>query len=250
MARPHLVGNHVEYAVPLAVRRAAPRGCVYIHFAWFHRRQGHWLAEWAGYVPEPDVPPDLVGDARLAAMNGWRRRVQDRVSEYQCLDQAVDLAAWNACEVGGAICVDVTRYQWPVGDHVWHHWSPVIEDIVWGDEHTFIEVNRSAQEVVGNQRSHRPIRDAVPGQHVIDITHTPWAEYYGHIFGRFVRRAAEGRWGFEPSNEVFLPSPMRAALAEASVDTMKVGSRWGNKERITVRRAAADEPESGRLKES
>lgn len=239
MAIPRLVQGHIEYATPLAVIDAAPEGYVYIHFAWFHRWRRHWLAEWAGFVPRPEIDPDLVGDAWLAAMNQWRRRVQDQLEDHSCLDHAIDLEAWAACLAEGpgrGVCVDVTRYGWPVGDYVWCRYNPVLHDIEWPEEHTFIEVRTDTLEVVANQRSHRPIRDAVPGQRVIDITHTPWARFYGSIFGRFVWREAEGRWGFEPTTTrrrwswrhpitswcargaPLVPPAVRAALAEAPID--------------------------------
>lgn len=224
---------------------------VYRHFAWFHRLRGHWLAEWAGYVPAPDVPLDLVGDARLTAMNVWRRRVQDDLAAHPCVEDSVDLAAWQACEPGAAVCVDVTRFHWPVGDHVWHRFDDVLNDIdpAWGEEHKFIEVRMDTLEVVANQSSHRPIRDAVPGQRVFDITGSPMAAYHGQIWGRFVWLG--DRWGFEPTQarqrwnwprpiwslrhagRPTVPASTQKALAEAPIDLGLVPTQ-AIKEKVAV----------------
>src|SRR3990167_9149155 len=175
---------------------------IYRHFAWFHRHTGLWLAEWAGDVPAHLVPPELIGDDRLRDLNIWQQKIvaQIKLGRYPASAELCHAERWDACGPGEAVCLDVTQFGWPIGDHVWHGWNDTDRRIDWQESsmHVFIEVDRSTLRVVANQRSHRPIRDAVVGQHVIDITGTPLAAYHGQIWGRFVWREDEQRWGFEP----------------------------------------------------
>ena len=54
--------------------------------------------------------------------------------------------------------------------------------------HLLSDSTAETLEIVANQESHRPIRDGVPGQRVLDVTGTWLEPYHGNIFGRFVRR--------------------------------------------------------------
>ena len=188
-----------------------------VHLVWFRRTTGQWIGEWKGLVPEPDIDPTIIGDERLRLMNAWQQRIQSTLGP-RCLpgEQEWNLDEWDACPSGGAVCLDVTRFGWPIGDHAWHRWDDPHRMLDWGDEHTFIEIRTDTMEIVANQRSHRPIRDAVPGQHVVDITHTQWARFYGRIFGRFIWREGEQRWSFMPSGTEGCCAPKE--LAEAPID--------------------------------
>lgn len=207
------------------------------HFAWFRRDTGQWLGEWRGLVEPPAIDPSIVGDERLRQLDVWQ---QQRASELAPMftaigvladadgDQVWNIAAWHDCPDAGAVCVDVTRFGWPVGDHVWHVWDDAAQSLDWPESsmHTFIEVQMNTLEVVGSQQSHRPVRDRVPGRRVFDITGSPLAAHYGRIHGRFVW--CGDRWGFEPSRRrrwtwagfgrPFVPAALRRELAAARVD--------------------------------
>ena len=173
---------------------------IYRHFAWFHRHTGLWLAEWRGDIPSHGIPHSVVGDERIRRLNAWQQHWVQRLGECETLDEVREAERWDACRPGEAVCLDVTQFGWPIGDHIWHVWNDTDRRIDWPESstHLFVEVDVPTLRVVANQRSHRPIRDAVVGQHVIDITGTPWAAYHGQIWGRFVWRKDEQRWGFEP----------------------------------------------------
>ena len=117
------------------------------HFAYFDQNTGAWIRECRGPVPDPDIDTRLVGDARLGALNTWQQRI----------------APAGQDEVG----LDVTHIGWPVGDFCYCAFDPVTRLLDWGPERFYIEIEMMALEVVANQRSHRPIRDAAPGQRVL-----------------------------------------------------------------------------------
>lgn len=189
----------VEHAVPQSVINAAPAGMVYIHLAWFDRR-GWWIGEWAGYLPQP--PALRTGertDDREQRMAAWLDALQAQIVPYaapfQTIAEEWDGDARAAIERSGEqVCLDVTRFGWPVGDHVWHRWINRERLLDWGPEHTFIELRLDTLAIVANQTSHRPVRSAVPGQVVIDITGTPWEAFHGDLFGRFVREGDRMRF--------------------------------------------------------
>lgn len=213
MALPRRAGDHLEYAVPQKTITAAPEGCVYVHLAWFLRRSvredvGQWIGEWAGYVSAPHEPIlRRSGDARLRALDRWTHDVQRLITPYgsawETVDSTWDANRYESCPEGGAVCLDVTRFGWPVGDHVWHSWDDLHRSLDWPEAsgHRFIEIDVATLRVVAQQHSHRPVRDAVPGQKVFDITGTPFERAWGGIHGRFVRRE-NGLWRFDPSNDV------------------------------------------------
>jgi hypothetical protein len=197
-----------------AVLSDAPAGCVYRHFAWFERRGGRWIGEWAGFVPEPVDEP----------LEAWMHRVQAGISPAACVWQTVEDAwdrdRWAACPAGGAVALDVGQFGWPVGDHVWHRWDDVDRRLDWPESssHAFIEVDLETLTVIANQRSHRPVRPCQAGRAVLDITGTAWEPMCGRIFGQFVWRGT--RWGFEPLRRPargLMPAPVRAALAAGAV---------------------------------
>lgn len=188
-----------------------------LHLAWFDRRSGRWIGEWCGDVAAPMIQPSAdAAEQRVA----WLQAIACAVSPTDPGQGVVDRAAWEACPPGGAVALDVTTFGWPLGDHVWHVWDDLRRRLDWPESHTFVELRAAGEtwEIVANQQSHRPIRPTVPGQYVIDITGTPAAAHYGHLWGRFVRRG-DG-WQFEPAEQMArsLPAPARAALAAAPID--------------------------------
>lgn len=223
----------IEHAVPQDTIDAAPPGSCYVHLAWFLRRAspgGQWIGEWAGYAPMPhETILRRHGEARCRALDQWTHAVQRYITPEGAAWPTVE-AIWNAdryeaCPTGGAVCLDVTRFGWPVGDHVWHRWDDITRELGWPDAsgHRFLEIDVPTLLVLGQVHSHRPVRDAVLGQKVFDITGTPFEWAWGGIHGRFVRRD-NGLWGFEPSEAMsrsgrplVLPAE-RKVLTEASLD--------------------------------
>ena len=169
------------------------------HIAFFRQSDGAWVREWEGQVPVPAFDPALIGDARLAALNGWQQQV-------------------IPAELG-EIGLDVTHLGWPVGDFCYCTFDPVTRILDWGPDRFYVEIDIMMLEVVANQRSHRPLRAADPRRHVIDITGTPWEPFHGQIFGRFVQQARG--WSFVPSsNQALVPTGARQALTEAPIDLL------------------------------
>jgi len=167
------------------------------HFAFFRQDDGTCTREWSGPVPEPEIDPLLVGDARLAALNAWQQTV----------------APAEPGEVG----LDVTFIGWPVGDFCYCVFDAVGRRLEWGPERYYIEINTTTLEIVANTQSHRPIRDAVPGQHVIDITGTCLEPYHGRIFGTVVRRG--DTWGLDPVRDTdVIPATVQRQLEAARLD--------------------------------
>lgn len=179
------------------------------HFAFFAAGTGEYLREWAGPVPVPDIPHTTrrwwggrmaFSEAeRQAALNAWATRV----SQPQ----------------PGEVGLDVTPIGWPVGDLCYcrvdfSHPRPLLQ---WGPPRHYIEVRLGTMQIVANTETHRPLRAAVPGQVVIDITGTALARYHGRIWGRFA--CCDGRWALEPLHDVALvPRETQRAIADARID--------------------------------
>src|SRR3990167_4046066 len=173
---------------------------VFIHLAWFNHEDGRWIGEWAGALPAPTIVPGLIGEARLLALNAWQQEHQRYItpdgSPFPMHDQLWDRNRWDECPAGGAVCLDVTRFAWPVGDHVWHVWDDHHQALDWPDDYRFIEVDTDLK-VIAHQQSHRPVRSAVPGQRVLLISGTSLEPFYDDLWGQFVQR--DGTWGFQPT---------------------------------------------------
>lgn len=179
---------------------------VYRHWAYFARVGGQCLWECDGQYPRPpSLPVDWAKDRRDRALNEWAQRVRPALPTHLVPE-------------GGYVCLDVTQFGWPVGDHIWHVWNDVDRMLDWPDDHLFIQVDMSQFAIVGNQRSHRPIREALPGQRIFDITGTPLARFHGRLFG-FLRRV-DDRWTLLPS--LTLPAEDRFLLSEAKLDLSPV----------------------------
>jgi hypothetical protein len=144
------------------------------HLAWFRRDTGQWLGEWKGELPEPHIPVEMVGNERERLMNDWLQLAQYQalLGTYHMHESIFDKVAFDECPDGGAVCLDVTRFNWPVGDHMWHKWDDVGRFLDWGEEHTFIEVDTQTGCVVGRVTSHRPVRPSLPNRVMLDVTHS------------------------------------------------------------------------------
>ena len=165
------------------------------HFAFFRQLTGEYIREWAGPVPAPSAWVTRLGWPWL--LNRWATLV----SQPQ----------------RGEIGLDVTHIGWPVGDFCYCTCDVVDRRLDCGPPRHYIEVHLTTGEIVANQESHRPIRSAVPGQRVLDITGTALEPYHGQLFGRFV--PFEGRLIFEPARHV---PRLRKALAAAAADLAPV----------------------------
>lgn len=217
---------HMEYAVSQAVIDAAPQGQVYRHFAFFSRPTSRWVGEVAGYVPYPDLP--RRGPQREIALARWQTAaIRGMGTQTEIVDQVWDHGRIQSEQTVG---LDVTRFAWPVGDHIWHRWIDLEQMLDWPESsgHRFIEVDGSTLQIRAQQHSHRPVRSAVPGQYVLDITGTALEPYWGWLWGRFVLRP-DGI-GFEPSvthrrgqidDLVTAPPVVRRQLTEAPVDWVR-----------------------------
>ena len=58
--RRDVVGSMSGPRVAQEVIDAAPDGMVYRHVSFFDRPTGHWIGEWAGYLPPPEPAEDAV----------------------------------------------------------------------------------------------------------------------------------------------------------------------------------------------
>lgn len=164
------------------------------HFAFFDQITGNYIREWKGPVPSPNI-------------RWWQRNRQVALDKW-----ATDVSKPGQGEVG----LDVTHIGWPVGDFCYCTFDPVDRRLEWGPPRHYVEVSLDTLEVVANTESHRPIRDAVPNQHVFDITSTAWEPYFGHIFGRFQK--INDQWTFLPNEDTaIVPKSVQKILAEAPI---------------------------------
>lgn len=163
------------------------------HFAFFRQGSGECVREWKGAIADP--PPWVVRTGWRWLLNRWATHV----SQPQ----------------RGEVALDVTHIGWPVGDFCYCTFNEVDRLLDWGPARHYIEVREDTLEIVANQESHRPIRSAVPGQLVIDITGTALEQHYGHIFGRFVR--GQAGWYLEPLRGL-IPVTTQLALSEVPIN--------------------------------
>ena len=177
---------------------------IFIHLAWFNREDGGWIGEWAGHLPAPELPLGLIGESRILALNVWQQEHQRYItpdgSPFPMHDQLWDRNRWDECPAGGAVCLDVTRFAWPVGDHVWHHFDERTLSLDWPESsgQRFIQLDNT-MTVHGLLHSHRPAR-SVAGRTILRITGTSlnpfWSELMGGHFeqhplgGRFLPNAS------------------------------------------------------------
>ena len=211
--------------------------------AWFHRDTGQWLGERLVIIPAPTddvIPLSLSTEARRDALNTYLQIGVPFLDGFT-VEEAFDADAWDAC--ARAVCVDVTRFGWPTGDHVYHDWDDVTRFLDWPERcvRKYIEVRLSDMQVINNQTSHRPIRDnAGSGQVVFDITNTPYAAHHGDIFGQFVWTGT--KWTFVHKDRKFgrkriktAPRVRKALMAASVPDT--INAHFKSKEKQHARTA-------------
>ena len=191
------------------------------HLAWFRVDEGRWLGEWQGNLPAPQVPPSLIGDARLMLLNEWLQQAQRAItpfgSPYAMTAQCWDLDAWDDCPSGGAVCLDVTMYCWPVGDFVWSVFDGTDQLLDFRDMRTYLELTPQTAMLDATAHSARPIR-ATPQKLIADVTGTPLEPWADRLHGRFVRR--DGRLVFEPCAGAALPEAIVLSLCDRNPNVL------------------------------
>jgi hypothetical protein len=166
------------------------------HIAWFRLEDGQWLGEWRGRLPPP--PAHLlthVGDTRKIGLNAWLQDAQRMItpsgSPYETHEHCWDLAAWDDCPTGGAVCVDVTKFNWPLGDQYFHEWNTLDAGIEYPDERKYIQVDRASRAIDANQSSSRFVRPSAE-KSILDITGTTLESFHGSLHGKLTFE--HGRW--------------------------------------------------------
>lgn len=189
------------------------------HLAWFNVEDGRWIGEWEGQVPAAVVPPSLIGDARLMLLNEWTQQTQRLItpngSPYEMQEQAWDLDAWDDCPPGGAVCLDVTMYGWPVGDFQWACFSGVDRLLDFRDMRAYLEVTPQIAMLDASVRSPRQVF-STPTKLIADVTGTALEPFVGQIHGRFARR--DGRIVFLPSPGCRIPEAIVQSLTDRNPD--------------------------------
>ena len=189
------------------------------HLAWFRVDEGRWLGEWQGTLPAPVVPPHLIGDARLMLLNEWLQQTQRAISPfgspYPMTAQCWDLDAWDDCPPGGAVCMDVSMYNWPVGDFQWAVFDGTDRLLDFREMRTYLELTPQTAMLDATAHSPRPIR-ATATKLIADVTGTPLEPWADRLHGRFVRR--DGRIVFEPFAGAQLPEAIVLALCDRNPD--------------------------------
>ena len=188
------------------------------HFAWFHVETGAWIGEWSGRVQAPVVPPSLIGDDRLRVLNAWTQQTQSTItpagSPYHMREQAWDLDAWDDCPPGGAVCLDVTMYRWPVGDFQWAVFDGVDRLLDFREMRSYLQLTPAAATLDASLHSPRPVRSTVQ-KLVADVTGTPLAPWVDQLHGRLVKR--DGRIVFEPFR-LGLPDAVVLSITDRNED--------------------------------
>ena len=189
------------------------------HLCWFRLDDGQWLGEWRGRLPSP--PTHLlaqVGDARMIGLNAWlqdaQRMITPEGSPYETNEHCWDLAAWDDCPNGGAVCVDVTKFHWPIGDQYFHRWDTVSAGIESSQVRKYIQVDRASREIDANQSSSRFVRPTEQ-KAILDITGTNLAQFHGDIHGTLT--CGNGRWVLTGS-PAHVAQGIQHALDDSAVD--------------------------------
>lgn len=189
------------------------------HLVWFNVEDGRWIGEWEGRVPPPVVPPHLIGDARPVLLNAWLQQVQRVItpftSAYPTTAQAWDLHAWDDCPPGGAVCLDVTMYWWPVGDFRWAFFDGVDRLCDFREMRSYLQVTPQTGMLDASVRSPRQVF-STPQKLVADVTGTPLEPFVDHIHGLFARR--DGRIVFVPSPGCQLPDAIVRSISDRNPD--------------------------------
>ena len=193
------------------------------HFAWFNVETGAWIGDWMGRVSAPVVAPSLIGDARRMFLHEWQQQATRYVTPSGSHDpdaQACwNLDAWDDCPDGGAVCLDVTMYRWPVGDFAWAVFDGVDRLLDFREMRTYLEVTRARATLDASVRSPRLVR-STPQKLVIDVTGTILEPFSDRLFGRLVRR--DGRLVFEPFEPGTLPEAVVLAITDRNEDLAQI----------------------------
>ena len=166
------------------------------HLAWFRLEDGQFLGEWRGEIaPPPGHLLMQVGESRAMGLNAWLHEIQRLISPtgspYACVEHAWDQGAWDDCPAGGAVCLDVTKFGWPVGDQRCHVWDTVEAGIDYPYMREFIQIDRESRQIDANQSSSRSIRSS-PEKAMLDITGTALAPFHRALTGTLSHEL--GRW--------------------------------------------------------
>ena len=188
------------------------------HFAWFRQDTGQWIGEWAGRVPAPVIPASLIGEARLMLLNEWTHCVQRYITPHGSPNepqaQAWDLDAWDDCQPGGAVCLDVTMYGWPVGDFYWAVFDGVDRLLDFREMRVWLQLSPATAMLDASVRSQRPVR-STSQKLIADITGTPLEPWIDQLHGRLVK--CDGRIVFEPF-QPGLPDAVRLSITDRNKD--------------------------------
>ena len=151
-------------------------------------------------------------------LNEWTQQTQSRItpngSPYPMTAQAWDLDAWDDCPPGGAVCLDVTMYGWPVGDFFWALFDGVDRLLDFREQRAYLELTPTTAILDASVRSTRPMR-STPHKLVADVTGTPLEPWIDRLHGRLVRRG--GRIMFEPFSPG-LPEAIVLAITDRNED--------------------------------
>ena len=163
-----------------------------MHFAYYRQRDGAYLYERLIPVAVPMRLALLPADRRPHVFNRWANRVAR--------------PRW------GEVAIDVSRFDYPIGDFVWSvlRFGAGIEGrplLDFPEERTFVQIEKQTGQLVAWTKAPRPVRSTAD-RWVIDVTGLAWEAAYG-VFGRFVETG--GR-------VAFLPELGRPALPEAAAE--------------------------------
>lgn len=163
------------------------------HFAYYRQDDGAYLAEQLAPVNVPAEFAALPESVRALAIDRWANAI--------------------ACPAPGVVALDVTRFDYPLGDFCWsvlrfgdgENGRPLLD---WPHMHTFVQLDRFDARIVAWNQSPRPVRSTAD-RLILDVTGTAWAAAYG-TFGQFWD-LGNGRFNFEPDEALTPPALMAAA---------------------------------------
>lgn len=185
------------------------------HLAWFRVDSGAWLGEWIGRIPAPQIPPHLIGDARLMLLNEWQQQVQRYItpsgSPYEVREQRWDLDEWDACPNGGAACIDVTMYAYPLGDFRLARFDAISRTVDFPEQHAFLQLDTPTASIDAAGRSARQVLSK-PGRLVADVAGTMFEPVVELLRGNVAKK--DGRLVFNPLHPERLPSTIKQAIAD------------------------------------
>jgi len=136
------------------------------HFVFFDQTDGSYIREWRGPVQTPTLPPGLSSEVRKSMLNLWATAVSEP----------------EANEIG----LDVTQFNWPVGDFQWSCFDLVDQALLVEEPHHFIQLERATACIDAGVTSARPVRDSET-KAILEITGTPLEAIRHSLFGQ-VRR--------------------------------------------------------------